>query len=406
VIRPLPEAEGQPSNGRLRVMIAEDDQTLRSALASFLQGEESLEFVAAATETEEAVQLARRHRPDVALIDVRMPGGGGPVAARGIKLASPQTRIVALSAYDDRASVLEMLRAGASGFLVKGTPAQGILDAIFAAARGHGPLSSSIAADVIQELASQLQREELESEERRRRMDRVQRLLGGTPVPIVFQPIVDLRTGEIAGAEALARFDAAGDQPPERWLEEAEQLGLRADLEIAALRAAIREVDLLPKGVFLSVNTSPAVAVTPRFLQALSAPGAKRVVLEVTEHAPVEDYDQLNRTLRTLRARGIRLAIDDAGAGFASFRHIVRLAPDFIKLDMTLTRDIDADPARRALATAMVSFALEIGATMIAEGIETEQEFRTLRSLGIGLGQGYFLGVPGSLPFSTPSLPT
>ena len=130
------------------------------------------------------------------------------------------------------------------------------------------------------------------------------------------------------------------------------------------------------------------------------------MVLEVTEHAPVEDYDQLNRTLRTLRARGIRLAIDDAGAGFASFRHIVRLAPDFIKLDMTLTRDIDADPARRALATAMVSFALEIGATMIAEGIETEQEFRTLRSLGIGLGQGYFLGVPGSLPFSTPSLPT
>ena len=377
----------------------------RTALTTFLQGEESIEFVAAATETEEAVQLARRHQPDVALIDVRMPGGGGPVVARGIKVASPQTRVVALSAYDDRASVLEMFRAGASGFLVKGTPAQAILDAIFAAARGHGPLSSSIAAEVIQELASQLQREELESEERRQRTDRVLRLLRGAQVPIVFQPIVDLRTGDIVGAEALARFDATGDQAPECWLEEAEQLGLRADLEIAALRAALREVDHLPKGVFLSVNTSPAVAVVPRFLQALAEPGAKRLVLEITEHAPVEDYDALNGTLRTLRARGIRLAIDDAGAGFASFRHIVRLAPDFIKLDMTLTRDIDADPARRALATAMVSFALEIGATMIAEGIETEEEFRTLRSLGIGLGQGYFLGVPGALPFSSPRLP-
>src|SRR5439155_6829938 len=212
VIRQQPELESRTANGRLRVMIAEDEQTLRTALTTFLQGEESITLVAAATETEEAVQLARRHQPDVALIDVRMPGGGGPVAARGIKVASPQTRVVALSAYDDRASVLEMFRAGASGFLVKGTPAQAILDAIFAAARGHGPLSSSIAAEVIQELASQLQREELESEERRQRTDRVLRLLRGAQVPIVFQPIVDLRTGDIVGAEALARFDATGDQ--------------------------------------------------------------------------------------------------------------------------------------------------------------------------------------------------
>jgi EAL domain-containing protein (putative c-di-GMP-specific phosphodiesterase class I) len=387
------------------VLIAEDERTLRNALASFLDGEDGIELVAAASDAEEAVELAAQHRPDVALLDVRMPGGGGPAAARGIRSASPQTRVVALSAYNDRASVLEMLRAGASGFLVKGAPAADILEAIFAAASGRGPLSSEIAAELIAELATQLQQEEVQSEDRRHRTDRVQRLIGGTPVPMAFQPIVSLSTGGVAGVEALARFDPDAGRAPDLWLAEADDLGLRADLELAALRAALREVDLLDRGVFLSVNASPSVAVLPQFLQSLPDSAAKRLVLEVTEHAPVEDYERLNHSLRPLRNRGVRLAIDDAGAGFASLHHIVRLAPDFIKLDMTLTRDIDADPSRRALATAMVSFALEIGATMIAEGIETVAEFRTLRSLGIGLGQGFFLGVPGPLPIAPPRLP-
>jgi len=105
-----------------------------------------------------------------------------------------------------------------------------------------------------------------------------------------------------------------------------------------------------------------------------------------------------------LRDRGIRLAIDDAGAGFSSLRHIVRLSPDFIKLDITLTRDIDADPARRALATALISFASEIGATIIAEGIETRSEFETLRALGVAFGQGFYLARPAALPVEGLSL--
>jgi EAL domain-containing protein (putative c-di-GMP-specific phosphodiesterase class I) len=127
---------------------------------------------------------------------------------------------------------------------------------------------------------------------------------------------------------------------------------------------------------------------------------AHRVVLEVTEHAPVSDYGRLNGSLGALRARGVRLAIDDAGSGFSSLQHILRLAPDFIKLDMALTRDVDNDLARRALAAALISFAAEIGAVIVAEGIETRAELETLRELGVRFGQGYYLARPEPFPSS------
>lgn len=120
------------------------------------------------------------------------------------------------------------------------------------------------------------------------------------------------------------------------------------------------------------------------------------IVLEITEHSTVQDYDKLEYTLRPLRARGMRLAVDDAGAGHSSFRHILRLQPEYIKLDISLTRNIDADPARRALAAALIGFASETGSELIAEGVETEAELATLRALGIHKAQGYLLGRPGT----------
>jgi EAL domain-containing protein (putative c-di-GMP-specific phosphodiesterase class I) len=124
-----------------------------------------------------------------------------------------------------------------------------------------------------------------------------------------------------------------------------------------------------------------------------------RVVLEITEHTTVEDYAKLHEVLRPLRERGMRLSIDDAGAGYSSFRHILRLRPDFIKLDISLTRDIDSDRGRRALAAALIGFARETGAELIAEGVETESELATLRKLGVHKAQGYLLGRPA--PFET-----
>jgi EAL domain-containing protein (putative c-di-GMP-specific phosphodiesterase class I) len=290
-----------------------------------------------------------------------------------------------------------MLGAGAVGYLVKGTSAGQILDAIRCSARGHGSLSSEVTADVIKTLAGQLKQEEFETLRRQSEVRQVQRLLEGQGFWLLFQPVLDLVGGGRIGYEALARFDPERTRPPTVWFERAAALGKLTELEMVTVRGALARLGAIPPEAFLAVNVSPSTLASPPFLETLSGVPGERIVLEVTEHARVEDYDALNEALRRLRSRGVRLAIDDAGAGFASLQHIVRLAPDYIKLDITLTRGIDADPVRRALATALITFAHEIGASMIAEGIETDAEFETLRALGVAFGQGFFLGEPGPL---------
>jgi signal transduction histidine kinase len=153
-------SEAEDRNGHIRVLIAEDEPTVREALGELIDGETALRLVGSAGDAEEAIRLAREHRPDVALLDVKMPAGGGPRAAREIRAQCPDTRVVALSAYEDRATVLEMLRAGASGYLVKGTPAVEIVDAIRRSTRGQASLSAEVTADVIHELVELLDRSE------------------------------------------------------------------------------------------------------------------------------------------------------------------------------------------------------------------------------------------------------
>jgi len=389
-------------NGRIRVLIAEDEPTVRTALSELIRSESEFELVGAAADAAQAIELARVHHPDVALLDVKMPGGGGAQAARGIRALCPQTRVTALSAYDDRTSVLEMLGAGAVGYLVKGTPAVQILDAVRSSARGLGALSAEVTGDVIRALAGQLKREEFEAEMRRYEALHVRRLIQGQGLALAVQPVFELATREPVGFEALARFHPHGLRTPTRWFERADSLGLLVDLELAVAREALGLLGLLPGNSFLSINLSPATATSAPFARHLDGVPAGRVVIEITEHAPVDDYGTLNAAIQGLRQSGVRLAIDDAGAGFASLQHIVRLSPDFIKLDISLTRGIDADPVRRALATALIAFASEVDAAIIAEGIETEREYETLRSLGAPYGQGFFLGPPGPPSFEIP----
>ena len=155
--------------------------------------------------------------------------------------------------------------------------------------------------------------------------------------------------------------------------------------------------------MYLSINFSPDTVITPQFMQMVSETPLERVVVELSEHLPVTDYDMLNQSLGQLRARGGRLAIDDAGAGFASLQHILRLSPDVIKLDITLTKGVDSDQARRALAFALTSFASEIGADIVAEGVETRSELEALKALGVVYGQGFYLGYPAPAPWGGPS---
>jgi EAL domain-containing protein (putative c-di-GMP-specific phosphodiesterase class I) len=394
-------ASRQPSSSVIRVLVAEDDPVLRAALADLLSDEPGLLVVGTAADAEEAIAMVAEHAPDVAILDVRMPNGGGIRAASQIRRTSPGTRILALSADADRATVMQMLEAGASGYLVKESPADEILQGIRTVMEGGGTLSGEVAFGVIDTLADRLRRERTEDERFRERRERVLAVLERGPLHMVYQPIFDLEARKAVGAEALSRFDPASGLRPDQWFLEAAAVGLLEDLEIKAVRLALDELGNMPPGAYLSVNASPYTAASESFARLFDGEPAERVVVEITEHAPVEDYDELARSLQELRSSGVRLAVDDAGAGFASLRHILRLAPDILKLDISLTRDIDTDRTRRALASGLIAFAAQVEMSVVAEGIETEAELEALLDLGVKLGQGYHLGMPGDLPLPT-----
>lgn len=230
--------------------------------------------------------------------------------------------------------------------------------------------------------------------------DRAQlgRLLTSGRVHAVGQPIVDLATGEVRGVEALARFPDGGS--PERWFAQALGAGRGVELELLALRRALELVPHLPEGVYLSVNASAQSIVDPHLSRLLvDAPlPLSRLVLEVTEHEAVVCYDSLIEVLAPLRGAGLRVAVDDVGAGYASFRHVLELRPDIIKLDRSLVHGIDTDGGSRAVVTAIALVALEVGAAITAEGVETMAELDTVVMLGVDSAQGYLIGRPGSDP--------
>jgi EAL domain-containing protein (putative c-di-GMP-specific phosphodiesterase class I)/CheY-like chemotaxis protein len=380
----------------IRVLIADDETEVRAALAELISSEDDLELVGAAGDADEAIELAIAKTPDVALVDVKMPAGGGPRAAREICRTSPQTRVLALSAYEDKTTVMEMLRAGAVGYLVKGTAPEEIVASIGRAMRGQTAMSTEVMGSVVHELSAQLRDQALTREQRQAAVDRIRRAVAGDGLQILFQPILDLRDRRVVGLEALARFSGPPNRSPELWFREAAGLGLGEDLELTAIRMALRSLDCVPPDAHLAVNTSHRTAMSPRLLDVLSQVDASRIVVEITEHEQADDYEAFRRSLEALRRRGVRVAIDDAGAGF-SLRHALALDPHILKLDISLTRDIDNDRARRALASALVRFAEEMDVTMIAEGIESDAELQELLGLGVTYGQGFLLGVPQPL---------
>jgi EAL domain-containing protein (putative c-di-GMP-specific phosphodiesterase class I) len=245
-------------------------------------------------------------------------------------------------------------------------------------------------------VADQVDREQLEGEKRRLEWSRIRGVLDRDDIDVEFQPVFDLGDCKIVSLEALARFWTEPMRSPSVWFAEANEVGLGVELELAAIRSALQRLDDFPPGVAIALNVSPTTALDTRFT-GLLFDIADRVVIEITEHAQVDDYDALQTALAPLRERGAQLAIDDVGAGFANLRHILRLAPDLVKLDLSLTQEISRDPAREALASSLVSFADGVGASIVAEGISSDEDLTLLRALGVDYGQGFHLARPSAL---------
>nr|WP_240896638.1 EAL domain-containing protein [Kineococcus vitellinus] len=253
------------------------------------------------------------------------------------------------------------------------------------------PRDSGVLQIIAEALGELVTRDHQQARQRRAVLARLEALYrAGGPQP-VYQPVLALEDSRRVGDEALSRFPEGS---PDTWFTQAAAAGAGAGerLELAAVRAALHQ---RPAGAqFLSLNIGPAVAASPALTRALRGEDLSALVVEITEHEQVADYATLLRQLAPLRADGLRVAVDDAGAGFASMRHVVALEPDFIKLDMSLIRDIHLDGTRRALAASLTTFAEQTGAQVVAEGIETAQELQCLRTLGITLGQGHHLARP------------
>lgn len=229
---------------------------------------------------------------------------------------------------------------------------------------------------------------------------RIQKMIDQKMLLTAFQPIHNLITGKLLGVEALSRFVTEDGSGPEYWFTEAAAVGLVPELEFAALETALEAARELPPLIYVALNISPETCLDPRLPGLLKRYGLplKRIVLELTERLEVTEYGPLISVLEPLRRLGLRIAVDDAGSGFASMRHVLHIRPDIIKLDRSLIAGIDDDLGQRALGAAMAEFARQIGATIVAEGIETPAELTAVASIGMTAGQGYFLGRPSIDP--------
>ncbi|MEE6138103.1 EAL domain-containing protein [Mycobacterium sp. 050128] len=223
----------------------------------------------------------------------------------------------------------------------------------------------------------------------------IRRVVAERDFEVIFQAVHDVSTGKVVGVEALARFPCEPFRP-DLVFGQAALLGLDIELETAVIARVLSLLPQLPKDGFVAVNISPSAALLTPWTELLAEVDPSRLVLEITEHDAVENYDALDEVLEACRARGMRVAVDDVGAGFSSFSHVLELAPEFIKIDQSITRNIDADDARRRLAQSIAEFAGQIGATVIAEGVESQGELDAISAAGIPWAQGYHLSRPQS----------
>lgn len=228
--------------------------------------------------------------------------------------------------------------------------------------------------------------------------ERLAQVIDGDMLTCVYQPIIDLATGGVVAVEALARFPASFGRRTDEWFADAARIGEAVTLELAAIRRAVEALPHLPGNVGLSVNLSAAVLCDEQFSGWLKDAPVERLILELTEHEQVSDYAAIGHALAAARMRGLRLAVDDAGAGYASMRHTLLLKPNIVKLDMSLVRDVDTDRDKRALCRAIVTFANTVGSEVVAEGVETDGELTAVRSLGANYVQGFYLSRPAALP--------
>jgi EAL domain-containing protein (putative c-di-GMP-specific phosphodiesterase class I) len=385
-----------------RVIVVDDNPANVSALVAVL-GDAGLRNIACATNPRAGLDLARVTDPDVILLDLHMPGLDGYGVLEQLASTSGGNGhfpVVVVMGDTTPDTLHRALSLGARDFIA--TP----LDPIEVVLRVRNMLENRFLHNALQDqnvaLIDELDEMKLDDEriqrERHGHLARIQQVLAqDSSLAMVFQPIVDVTDRSIVGLEALSRFAGKPMRSPNLWFEEAAAVGLGPTLEMKAISAALAQAARLPDEAFLAVNVSPELLLSGKLDYLTDDPICPRLVFELTEHVVVDDYGPIRSRIARFREKGVRIAIDDTGAGYSSMRHILLLQPEIIKLDQSLTHGVDHDPARRALASSLVSFAKDIGSDLIAEGVETAEELQTLTCLGAQWVQGFHIARPEPL---------
>lgn len=377
-----------------------DDMSANVALLKAVLARAGYVNLHGTSDPRQVIDLCATVRPDLVLLDLHMPEMDGMTvltALRRVLPIMPLLPVIVLGTDIDAESKRAAINAGATDFLAKPFDHAEVVLRI-----GNLLTTRSLQREVEMHNVTARRKliEQADRDGRRARLADAKRArtcsaLEGEILQMVFQPIVELETRRVIGCEALARFDHPLQRSPDRWFDEAAEVGLGIDLELAAISLALAELAHLPEGCLLSVNASAATISTVALSDVLASAPGDRLIVEMTEDSIVHNYRDMQDHFDRLRARGTRVAIDDAGTGNVGLQHILRLRPDIVKLDRDLIARIDTDLARRALASALASFATDIGAVLVAEGIETSRELDTLVNLGVPWGQGFLLAAPG-----------
>jgi CheY-like chemotaxis protein len=314
-----------------RILVIDDERANIELLSQMLR-RAGYPNVETTQHSSEAVGLFDEVQPDLVLVDLHMPEPDGFELLRAFRQRHAPDNylpIVVLTADITAETKERALAGGANDFLTKPFQYSELLLRIgnlLETRRLHLALKDhSIAIE--QQLERVTRAERAQHQARLATIERIEGVLQGSSVTMVFQPVVNLFDGSVAGAEALARFSAEPRQGPDRWFADAAGVGLGVELEFFAIDLAIAQMPDLPAGTFLSINASPEAVLSPHLMRVVESVPSSRLVVELTEHERIDDYAHIDEVSQSLRQLGVRLAVDDTGSGYASLRHILRLSP-------------------------------------------------------------------------------
>ena len=385
---------GPPLGGR--VLVVDDEAKVREIYTRWLQ-KDGHEVVAASSGAE-AVALFSSQSFDCVVSDIRMPGMSGIELLRRIRAYDTGVPVVIVTGSPTLETAVAAVDEGAARYLLK--PFE------------LGVLTSTVAEGVKSARDVKSKREAIDA------LGGVDKLIGDqtefsmrfdsalTSLHMHYQPIVRLSTRGICGYEALVRTKEPSIPHPGVLFDVADRLKRVADLS--------RRIRHLTPGPFhtaaergnLFVNLHVHDLLDEQLYDPNSALAAlaSRVVLEITERSTLDDVSDVRSRIDRLRKMGFRIAIDDLGAGYAALNSFAHLEPEFVKLDMTLLRNIHTSPVKQRVVRSMINLGRDLGSEVVSEGIETIDELECTRAMGCDLFQGYLFARPG-LPFVEPKFP-